>query len=122
MAALPGEEDAGVEVAPVAVVEVAGDDHEIDLFFEGKANQVFESVAGGGAKQLRRGVLARTQAGERAVEMDVSGANEAHAASGSVCHSLPPRDRAGNQPWRAWLPGLEAGHGRQAGDGGLEFR
>jgi len=72
------EEHAGVVVLPVAVVQIAGDDHEIDLLIDGRSHQVRERFASSGAQQLGRRVGIGRQPGERTVEMDVGGVDELH--------------------------------------------
>ena len=54
---LADEEDARVEVAPTAVVEVTGDDHEVHRLRYGLTDKVLEGVASGCPQQLRRCVL-----------------------------------------------------------------
>ena len=75
---LPGKVDAGVEVLPVAVVQVAGNDHEVHLLRDGLGDQVVEGITCCCAEQLRRGILVGGQSRQRAVEVDVGGVDESH--------------------------------------------
>ena len=75
---LAHEEAPGVEVAPGPVVEVAGDDDEVDREFDGLIDQAREGVPCGIAQKLDRRVLVGGKAAQRAVEMDVGGVDESH--------------------------------------------
>jgi hypothetical protein len=77
---LAHEEVAGVEVAPGAVVEVAGDDEEIDRQLDRLVHEVGEGVPRGVAQRLHRGVLVGGQPAQRTVEVDVGGVDESHGA------------------------------------------
>jgi len=75
---LAHEKVPGVEIFPVAVVQVARDDNEVDFEFDGFVDQVGEGIARGGAQRVDRRVLVRRQAAQRAVEVDISGVDEFH--------------------------------------------
>ena len=64
-------------VAPVAVIEVAGDDQEGDLLLDGKSHQPIQSFTGGGAYGLRRRSLMLGEPLQRAVQMNVRRVKEA---------------------------------------------
>ena len=44
----------GAEIAPIAIVEVAGDQHEIDAFLDGQVDQPREGPPGRPADPIRR--------------------------------------------------------------------
>ena len=77
---LAGEEQAGLVVAPVAVVQVAGDDEERGLFFDGVSDKPLECVARGGADTFGGASLLSGEPLQGAVQMDVSGMKEAKGA------------------------------------------
>jgi hypothetical protein len=70
------EELARGVILPVAVVEVAGDDHERRFLGDRGLDEVGEGLARGGREQPRRLLAARPQAPQRAVQMDVGGMQE----------------------------------------------
>ena len=74
---LPDEEEAGPVVAPIAVIEVAGDDQEGDLLLDGKSHQPIQSGPGGGANGLCRGAFMSGQPGQGAVQVNVRGVKKA---------------------------------------------
>ena len=76
---LPDEEESGVEVLPVAVVDVAGNDHEVDGFIQGDVHQLHEGIARGSAQLLGWCIGIRGQPAKRAVQVQVSGVNELHS-------------------------------------------
>ncbi len=71
------EEESGLVVAPIAVVEVAGDDDEIDLVLDRLTDEVLERGARGGANPFGCRALLPGQPLQGAVEMDVAGMDEA---------------------------------------------
>jgi hypothetical protein len=68
-AQLMGEEEPGVEVLPVAVEDVPGDQDQVRLPLQGQVHQVDEGAAGGVAQVLGRGPLVALQAPQWAVEV-----------------------------------------------------
>ena len=66
----------GVVVAPVAVVEVAGDEHEIDAALERQIDHPLERPPRRAADPLDGRVLVLLQAPEGAVEVDIGGVQE----------------------------------------------
>ena len=79
---LAHEEVSGVEVLPVAVVQVARDDEEVDFQVDSLGDQVGKGIARGSAQGIDRCVLVRRQSAQGAVEMDVGGVDEFHGYSG----------------------------------------
>ena len=76
------EEKAGLIVAPVAVIEVAGDDNEVDLVLDRLADEIIEGGAGRGANAFGRGALLPGKSLQGAVEMDIAGMDEAKRPQG----------------------------------------
>ena len=74
---MPDEEQAGLIVAPIAVIEIARDDDEGDLLFDRLADEVVERCARRGADPFGGGALLSGKSLERTVEMNVAGVNEA---------------------------------------------
>ena len=72
------KEVAGVEVLPIAVVQVAGNDDEVDRRVDGLVDQPRKGVTRGRAQGLHRSVRVRGQPAHRAVEVDVGGVDEFH--------------------------------------------
>ena len=64
---LTAKENAGVVIAPGAVVQIAGQHHEIDSLVDRFGDEAGEGFAGGGAQQGERCVGVGAQAVERAV-------------------------------------------------------
>src|ERR1700730_18703912 len=52
---LPDEEQTGLVIAPVAVIEIAGDGNEGDLLFDRLAYEIIERRAGSGANAFSGG-------------------------------------------------------------------
>ena len=109
-AELLDQELAGAPVLPVAVVEVAGEEDELDLPLEGEVDHVDDGVAGGAADALDRGL--GVQALQGAVEVQVGGVEEAEVRHGG---RLPERaarveGAGGVNPGRL----LDCTHGRSA--------
>ena len=73
---LGGEEQAGAEVRPVAVVNVARDQQEIDFFLDGEIDEAAEGAARGATDQLGGGRWIGLQPSQRAVEVKVGGVQE----------------------------------------------
>ncbi|MGA2494167.1 MAG: hypothetical protein ABSF67_14660 [Roseiarcus sp.] len=70
-----------LEVAPVAVKNVAGDHNKIDSLVDGELDHLSESPLRGAGKIFRLAAGAFAQAGERAIEMEIGGVNEPHDKS-----------------------------------------
>ena len=70
-AELPDQVEPGVVIAPIAVVEVAGDQHEIDAFLDGQVDQPREGAPRRSPNPLDGRVLVPLQPLERAVEVDI---------------------------------------------------
>jgi hypothetical protein len=68
---------AGIVIAPIAVVEIPGNDDEGDFLFDRLGNEVLESNAGRAADAFGGSALLPGQPLERTVEMDVARVNEA---------------------------------------------
>jgi hypothetical protein len=78
------EEQARVEVLPVAVVHVPGDDDKSHLLFDGRGHQILQGPPGGPANLLDRRALVAIQSAERAVQVKVGSMEELeHRAT---CH------------------------------------
>ena len=75
---LATEEDAGVVIAPAAIVEIAGNHHEINLLLDGTVDQLAKGVPCRVAQLRGRCIGISGESGERTVEVDVGGVNEAH--------------------------------------------
>ena len=75
---LAHEEQAGVIVLPIAVVQIAGNHHEVHLLLDGARHQPLKGLARGCAQALGRRVGIGRQADQRAVEVDVGGVDEFH--------------------------------------------
>ena len=75
---LLGEEQAGRVIAPVAIVEIAGDDNEIDRVFKRVVDEVGQRLAGAAFQPVDRRLSRIGEAGERGVEVDVGGVDELH--------------------------------------------
>ena len=98
------EEQAGRDVLPVAVEDVAGDDEEFRAAFDGLPDERLDRRAIGPGERARdRGVLG-AEAGERTVDVQIGGVEEmeSHAAGIRGCGGdvLRRRARPGN-----WAPG-----------------
>jgi hypothetical protein len=74
---LCGEEQSGAEIRPVTVVDVAGDQQEIDFFLDRQIDEAPEGSAGGGADEFGGGGGIGLQPAQRAVEMEVGRVQEA---------------------------------------------
>ena len=70
---LRDEEQARAEFPPIAVVQVAGDEDELDGLGEGQLDQVLQGPARGLACRLDRGALIAFQAAQGAVEVKIGG-------------------------------------------------
>ena len=79
---LGAEEQTRVEVGPVAVVQVACQQHEVHTLGQGQVDQVFQSPAGGVAQALYRRTGIAAQATQRAVDVQVGGVKETERAGG----------------------------------------
>jgi hypothetical protein len=75
------EEDAGVVVLPVAVVEVARDHEEGDFLFDRSIDELPQRLARGVAQLRGRRVRIGAQAVQRAVEVNVCRVDELHEES-----------------------------------------
>lgn len=77
---LAGEKQAGLVVAPVAVVQIAGDDEERGLFFGGVSDESLESVARGGANTFGSASFLPGKPLQGAVQVNVRGMKKAKGA------------------------------------------
>jgi len=68
---LAREKEAGLVVAPVPIVEVAGNDEEIDIFLDRVADQIVECLTGRGANPRRDLTILAREAFEGTIEMYV---------------------------------------------------
>ena len=75
---LPDEEKPSVEVFPAAVVQVASNHHEVDLFPDGFTHQVFKGVPGGCPEKFGRRILVSRQSCKGAVKMDICCMDKPH--------------------------------------------
>jgi hypothetical protein len=73
---LPHEEQARIEVSPVPVIEVSGDDHEVHLLVYREANKPAERIACGRAQAFHRSIGVGRQTLEGTVKVKVCGVNE----------------------------------------------
>ena len=80
---LLAEKQARVEILPVAVVEVTGEEHEIDACAQGLVDESFEGASRRGAQTLNRRAVVTVQSAQRAVEVQIGGVEEAHQAINS---------------------------------------
>ena len=80
----PTEVVTGIGVLPVAIVEIAGDDHEIHRLLQGQIHQPAKGIAGDGAQPVRGGVRVGRQPREGAVQVDVGGVDESHECPGEM--------------------------------------
>ena len=85
---LTGEEQARAVVTPIAIVEIASDDDEIHVFFEGKAHQVFKGSAGCSPNSVQGRTVVALQSHEGTVEMRVGGVNEAKHGCAKVAGNV----------------------------------
>jgi hypothetical protein len=69
---LPHQEQPGLIVPPVAVIQIAANDHERDRTLNGCLDEVFEGLPGRTAHFFNRHSLILGEAPQWAVEMDVS--------------------------------------------------
>src|SRR6266536_285451 len=74
---LPDEEQSGLVIAPITIIEVTGDDDEGDLFFNRLADQVIEGDARCGPDSFSGCALLPGKSLKRTIEMNVAGVNEA---------------------------------------------
>ena len=70
-AELPDQVQPGVVIAPIAVVEVARDQHEIDAFLDGQVDQSREGPPSRSSNSLDGRVLVPLESLERAIEVDI---------------------------------------------------
>src|SRR5690606_28285209 len=82
-------------IAPIAVVQVAGDEHKRDALADGQLNQVIESLARGTAQLLDRRAFVAFEPEERAIEMDVGRVNKTQHG-GSFYGTAEPRRSVGH--------------------------
>ena len=70
------EVEPGLVVAPVAVVDVAGQHNERDVLSQRQIHHVVEGDPGGATDLIDRGTLVTLEAAERAVEVQIGGVKE----------------------------------------------
>jgi hypothetical protein len=80
----PTEVMTGIGVSPVAIVEIAGDDHEIHGLLQGQIHQPTEGIPGDGAQPVRGSVRISGQPREGAVQVDIGGVDEFHEGPGGI--------------------------------------
>ena len=78
------EEQPGIEVAPVAVIDIAGDNDEIDRFGLRQIDHPLQGPARRPAQQIDRRAIIGRKADQRAVEMDIGGVDEFHGCLGPI--------------------------------------
>ncbi len=66
---LAAEKQSRIVVFPIAIIEIARDQEEIDLLINGQGHQILERPAGGSTEELRGRAIMRFQSPERAVEV-----------------------------------------------------
>ena len=71
------EKETGLIVAPIAVVEIASDDHEGHLIFDRLAHEIIERHAGCRSDPFGSGALLPRKSLEGAIQMNVASMNEA---------------------------------------------
>ena len=76
---LLGEEQAGGEVLPISVVQVAGDHDEGRVLLQREVDHAGEGAAGAVADNVVRQIVTRPQPSEWAVEVDVGRVDKLHA-------------------------------------------
>lgn len=78
------EEESGLVVTPIAVIEVAGDDHEVDFVLGRLTDEVLERGARRGANSFGCRALLSGESLQRAVEMDVASVDKAKRFQGGA--------------------------------------
>ena len=71
-----------MKIRPIAVVQVAGQQHELHALGQRQIDQVFQRPARRVAQPLHRRTGIAAQAAQRAVDVQVSGVDETEAARG----------------------------------------
>jgi len=87
---LLAEEKASVEILPVAVVDIAGEEDEGDFLLEGFVDQPLEGTAGCGAEARDRRAFIAVKAAQRAVDVEVGGVEESDQVIVSIIRSTRP--------------------------------
>ena len=70
----------GVVILPIAVIEVAGEQHEVHGFVDGQVDEIIKRAPGRAADLGDRRAFVALQAQQGAVEVDVGGVEEFHEA------------------------------------------
>jgi hypothetical protein len=73
---LRGEEQAGIVILPVAVLQVTGEQHEGDLLRNGQFNEVFQGPPASAADRLDWAAIILFQASEWTIEVDICSMDE----------------------------------------------
>ena len=68
---LLAEEQASMEVLPVAVVEVAGEENEVNALRERLIDQTFERTTGSSPQPCDRGAVVSVKAAQGTVDMQI---------------------------------------------------
>ena len=74
-------EQPGVKILPVAVVQVAGDQHKVHFLVDGQIHQPNQGLSGGTPQAGHRGALKAVEPAQGAVNVQICGVKEAHANS-----------------------------------------
>ena len=69
-----------MKVGPVAVVQIACQQHKVDFFGQSQIHQILQRPAGGVAQALYRRTGIAAQAAQRAVDVQIGGVEEAESA------------------------------------------
>jgi hypothetical protein len=84
------EKEAGLIIAPIAVIKVAGDDDEVDLILNRQAHQIVERHPGGCPYPFGGGALLPGKPLQGAIKMNVAGVNETKRNSFDANHEATP--------------------------------
>ncbi len=82
-----GKVETGVVVLPVAIVEIAGNEEQLDFFLQGELDEIVEGPSGGPAQFFDGATLMAFQASQGTVEVDIGGVEKFHR--GEVCRHDP---------------------------------
>src|SRR5690606_20481316 len=75
---LPGKIQPGVVIFPVAVIQITGNHHKVDIFVDRNTDKIGESLSCSGTQHVRRRIRVSAQSGQGAIQMDIGGVDESH--------------------------------------------
>ncbi len=70
------KEEAGVVILPFPIINVSGQDHEIDVFGDRKTHKIAKRVSGGSADRFDRSSFVLVETAEWAVKVKIGGVNK----------------------------------------------